>query len=753
MSLGCATTLRRALWLATVLGCLLTLTPVAAAAPAQAVHSEISGKLVDPQGVPVFGATVRAKGETNSAVREARTDEQGKFALSGLPPGHYLITAEAAAFVKLSLKIALGNGERRELQLAFQQLAEVTQSITVEGGAPTALAPDPTQRVVVHEQALDANPGRPGAPISIPGLPVETASGGIKAPQYFAPGVAGDHGEPIAQYFAVGGYLAQNNLPANAHGNGYADPNVLIPATIQSVAIDGGAFNVRQGNHSVDLAASYTPRDRLADFVQLTGDYRDLDLTSGWSPASPNANAWLAAEVSYGNGFLRRPEHRQQYKLNGYQQIEKGRHEITLLGIGYYGFSFVPGLIPIGVQVPGDTLDDRQLDRTRTFLLIATDTWKFGDKSQLSFSGLYRNYALTLRSNFGDGLIQQSESRNVAGGEALCLWSFRPWLVVEAGLDLRIELPYDLGLKRLDGAGQFTPVTSNDLTLSFAEPFASADGVLGRHLHYDAGVRQEQVWMKNVDKMNAAHSFDRLATLTLPKATLTFIPLPGTAAPTVAFSYGEAFHTEDPRIGTGNGEPTLLAPSRLYQLRISETLKQIEFGLTLKRASNAQELAKIDPDTGLQLAVGPSYNRVIVVSAQRNFSHGALYASYAQADSRDTLTGAPIPEAPRMIWDVVGSANHLPLGLQARAEAEYVRAKPLGDGFTGVPVRELRGAVARPFRESRMVLGVNFLLARGYTGQTTETVPFVGGTCTVECPVGVPLKSYVSVSWTYSFRK
>jgi hypothetical protein len=140
MSLGCATTLRRALWLANVLGCLLTLTPVAAAAPAQAVHSEISGKLVDPQGVPVFGATVRAKGETNSAVREARTDEQGKFALSGLPPGHYLITAEAAAFVKLSLKIALGNGERRELQLAFQQLAEVTQSITVEGGAPTALA-------------------------------------------------------------------------------------------------------------------------------------------------------------------------------------------------------------------------------------------------------------------------------------------------------------------------------------------------------------------------------------------------------------------------------------------------------------------------------------------------------------------------------------------------------------------------------------------------------------------------------------
>ncbi len=78
--------------------------------------------------------------------------------------------------------------------------------------------PDPGQRVLVRDELLDANPGRPGAPVSIPGLPSETASGGIKAPQYFAPGVAGDHGEPIAQFIQVGSYLMPNNLSANAHG-------------------------------------------------------------------------------------------------------------------------------------------------------------------------------------------------------------------------------------------------------------------------------------------------------------------------------------------------------------------------------------------------------------------------------------------------------------------------------------------------------------------------------------------------------
>jgi hypothetical protein len=119
-------------------------------------------------------------------------------------------------------------------------LRRLSQAITVVASAPSLLTPDPAQSIIIHDQVLDANPGRPGAPISIPGLPIETASGGIKAPQYFAPGVAGDHGEPIAQYFQVGDFLYPNNLPANAHGNGYADPNFLIPPTIETVTVDGG---------------------------------------------------------------------------------------------------------------------------------------------------------------------------------------------------------------------------------------------------------------------------------------------------------------------------------------------------------------------------------------------------------------------------------------------------------------------------------------------------------------------------------
>ncbi len=232
-----------------------------------------------------------------------------------------------------------------------------------------------------------------------------------------------------------------NNLPANAHGNGYSDPNVLIPPVIEGVTVDGAAFNVREGNHSIDLAATYVPRQRFNDFVQLTRDYRDFDLMAGWSPENPKTNAWIAGEVSFGNGFLDRLEHRQQYKLNGQREFKLGDNQLTLFGIGYYGFSYVPGLIPIEVPVPGDTIDPRQSDTTHNILLVVTDNWKLSEQRQFSLSGFFRNYALQLRSNFGDGLIQQSEARNVMGGEATYIQSVRPWISLLAGVDIRRTPP------------------------------------------------------------------------------------------------------------------------------------------------------------------------------------------------------------------------------------------------------------------------------------------------------------------------
>ncbi len=722
-------------------------------AEAVADSSTIRGRVIDPRGAAVSDVKIKLLNAAGTKVVETASDSGGKFQLSGVDPGVYRLTAESPSFVSVVSGVSADSGNSQAITVQFQQIVSDQQQVTVVASVPALTTPDPAQTVVIHDEVLDANPGRPGAPISIPGLPIETASGGIKAPQYFAPGVAGDHGEPIAQYFQIGDFLFPNNLPANAHGNGYADPNVLIPSIIEGVTIDGGAFNVREGNNAVDLAASYLPRRRLINFFQLTGDYRDADVMAGWSSSKPQTNQWIALEASFGNGFLERLEHRQQYRLNGLRQFNFGRHQLTLFGLGYYGSSYVPGLIPVRVPVPGDTIDNRQLDYTHNALVVASDNWKLDEQRQFSFSGFFRNYALTLRSNFGDGLIQQSENRNVYGGEATYIQSVRPWLAVLAGVDLRRDAPRNLDLYHISEQNQYQLATSNDLTMSFVEPFISVDGPVAKYFHYNLGVRQEEVWMDNQDFINPQNSFDKLATLTLPKGTFTILPPDRWYLPTVAFSYGFGFHTEDPRIGNGTGMPTLLAPSRAEQLVLSKVIKQTQLYLTLRRSSNSQELAKIDPDTGLQEIVGPSTNKVIAVSAQRNFPAGALYVSYAQADARDSQTGAPIPEAPRLIWDVVGSITRLPLRLQLRSEIEYVRAKPLGDGFVGIPATEFRGAVLRSFLEDRMSLAANFLIAGGYTGQTTEVLSYPPDLAPSEQVVGVPLKSYISASFTYYFKK
>ncbi len=126
---------------------------------------------------------------------------------------------------------------------------------------------------------------------------------------------------------------------------------------------------------------------------------------------------------------------------------------------------------------------------------------------------------------------------------------------------------------------------------------------------------------------------------------------------------------------------------------------------------------------------------------------------FARADARDRLTGAPTPEAPRLIWDALASVDKLPFHLVARGEYENVGRKPLGDGFDAVPVREFRGAVVRPFESKGFDVGLNFFVARGYGGQTLETLALPGEGNPVERVTGFPLKSYATASFTYHFGR
>ena len=716
-----------------------------------------SGAITDPQGKAVPGATIRLLRRADSSRIESRTDNEGMFSFPSLDGGEYRLTAEAPGFPVITKTISVPSNDSFSENLQFSQVASQNQSVTVSASVSDVglFSPDPAQRVMIRDETLDANPGRPGMPISIPGMPVESPAGGVKPPQYFVAGVAGDHGEPIAMFFQIGGFLFQNNLPANAHGNGYADPNVIIPIAIESVQTDGGAFNVREGNNSVNSAITFGLRDRLEPLIRLTADYRDVNLVAGWSPQNPANKSWVGLEISYGNGFLSRLEHRKQYKGNVSKVFTFGKHELTAYGIGYYGFAYQPGLIPIDTHVAGDTVDSRQREETSNGALILNDVWRLTDKRQLQFSGFYRYYTLDVRPNFGDGLIRQSEHRSVNSEDVLYAEKFSKAFSLLAGVNFRREAPRGLDLDRFNEAGMLEPVTANNITLNFASPFVAADGTLMRFLHYNIGFRRDEVNFDNQDIYRRALSFSRSASINSPKGTIALLPPPSLSfLPTVSLSYGQAFHINDPRIGTtAISGGTIVSKARAYQLVVTKQIAATEFRVTLAHVTTAQQLARISNDTGLQQDLGPGLIKSITVTARRNFSHGFIQALYARGDARDRISGEPTPEAPRLIWSLLGTFDKLPFHLVARGEYEHVGIKPLGGGFDSVPVREFRGAIIRPFESRGFDIGVNFLIASGYGGQTVETLALRGEGEPFDRVTGFPLRSYVTASFTYHFRR
>ncbi|HVH88179.1 MAG TPA: hypothetical protein VM912_15770, partial [Terriglobales bacterium] len=283
-----------------------------------------------------------------------------------------------------------------------------------------------------------------------------------------------------------------------------------------------------------------------------------------------------------------------------------------------------------------------------------------------------------------------------------------------------------------------------------------AEGGVSRYIRYYVGWRRDEISFENRDLLASQNSFNKLLGGNSPKATLSLMPGTSRFVPLVALSFGGAFFTEDPRIGLGKMAGTPVAKARSYQLSASKTTHGTDIRLTLGHVTKSAELAKIDPDTGLQFNEGPSRLRFVTLAVRRNFALGSFQTSISKADARDLDSGGPTPEAPRAIFDFLGTVQKLPLHLDAKGEFEFVGRKPLGTGCdlgnlsaecVGTPVKEFRGALVRSFLDNRLDAGMNFLIARGYTGQTTENFY----PSEIQEVVGVRIPSYASLSLTYRF--
>jgi hypothetical protein len=165
-------------------------------------------------------------------------------------------------------------------------------------------------------------------------------------------------------------------------------------------------------------------------------------------------------------------------------------------------------------------------------------------------------------------------------------------------------------------------VSANDVTIGDVAPYVALDGSLTRRFRYSLGFRRDEIGFDNFDLLVPAHSVNRWIGVNSPKATLSFLPSEHSRLPFVSVSAGEAFFTNDPRLGTGSAQGTLVSRAHSYQLVASKALAGTELRLTLGHVTTEASLAKIDPDTGLQIDEGPGRLRFMTVSARRYFRRG-----------------------------------------------------------------------------------------------------------------------------------
>jgi len=106
------------------------------AARAQEARGSIAGKVTDPQGAAIAGATVIVTNTETNAVARTRSNDTGYFEATLLNPGQYSVAVEAPGF-KRSVRSGLDLNVAGRLDLAFPlEVGAVTESVEVRAAAP-----------------------------------------------------------------------------------------------------------------------------------------------------------------------------------------------------------------------------------------------------------------------------------------------------------------------------------------------------------------------------------------------------------------------------------------------------------------------------------------------------------------------------------------------------------------------------------------------------------------------------------------
>ncbi|HTW32140.1 MAG TPA: carboxypeptidase regulatory-like domain-containing protein, partial [Candidatus Sulfotelmatobacter sp.] len=307
----------------------------------------MTGTVVDTSGAPLAGAAVELQSANRTVLRTTESDTNGSFAVSGLPAGNYRLVISHADFETREIPVTIGVEAPAPFRISLAVRA-VSTTVNVQGRSDdlTGIAQSATQGTVGQTELEDRPILRSGEVLeTVPGVIITQHAGGGKANQYFLRGFNLDHGTDFAVFLDD----MPLNLPSHAHGEGYADMNIVIPELVQRVNYEKGPYYADVGDYGSAGSAHLEFYKTLPEnFFQVEGGMYGYErAVFGVSEKVGSGNLLFGGEFYHDDGPW---THSDNYsKVNGLLSYSQGdaANGFSITAHAYHGNWYSSDQIPI----------------------------------------------------------------------------------------------------------------------------------------------------------------------------------------------------------------------------------------------------------------------------------------------------------------------------------------------------------------------------------------------------------------------
>ena len=240
--------------------------------PSVASAESVTGRVVDPQGMVVMGATVNLSGPSLTTPRVTTTEADGTFAFEQVAPGRYSLRVESAGFISWVREVTILSGDL-DVPVALQ-IAGFSENISVSGEAVSSsltktnipLRDQPMNVSVVSEEFLRT--------FAVNDLVTALAN---------VPGVSTYQQYGVYEHYTLRGFSEGTQMVDGIRNEGNRVRSIL--SNVERIEVLKGPSSVLSGNEaigsSVNIVTKKPSSQRLLEASLTYGSWNTTRTTAG----------------------------------------------------------------------------------------------------------------------------------------------------------------------------------------------------------------------------------------------------------------------------------------------------------------------------------------------------------------------------------------------------------------------------------------------------------------------------------------